>query len=559
MGKIGDLIVRLQLKHEDYKKGLKQAEKDTQGFAGTLGKIKGVGLAVWGAIGGAVIKFATDLIASTNRMGDAWAVFTSQSKARWDAFMSAVSAWDFQNFFARMRQAAAEAAEFTKALDTEFEVSNSIRLQRAAMEEELAALKVASQDATKTYDDRIAAAQQYIDKVTPIYDQILAQAKKMEDAHLGKWLAGTGIPDTEQVRNELRKFLVDIGKNSELADNLAQLLALSPDYAAASSVQLRSGKVGIANPIIDKYKALLQQVNQWGLSSGYSAAFGSSGTRLLQYFEAYTNMRGDVATAPLVDAMIAAGNAAGARNRETAEMQSLINGLVQQKANAAVKETIQEAAVSLKSDPALISTAGLQLNSLLSEVEWPKLPDIIPDDWLERNKEKVEAALAEAERLQYITNEINSQFNEAVVNSLSGATQALTECIMGIEGADASQVLAALLQPFAQTMISLGEILHAEGLAIEVFKTSLESLEGAPAIAAGLGLIALGSALSAGIQALSGSHSSSASAGGYDSASSSGSRSIDTYEQEITVHVVGEIAGDKIVLAGQKTLNKWNR
>ena len=42
-------------------------------------------------------------------------------------------------------------------------------------------------------------------------------------------------------------------------------------------------------------------------------------------------------------------------------------------------------------------------------------------------------------------------------------------------------------------------------------------------------------------------------------ADTSSNRSFETYEQEITVHVVGEIAGDKIVLAGQKTLNKWNR
>jgi hypothetical protein len=196
-----------------------------------------------------------------------------------------------------------------------------------------------------------------------------------------------------------------------------------------------------------------------------------------------------------------------------------------------------------------ITAPALQMN----------LPDIIPDDWLERNREKIDAALAEAMRLQQITNEINSQFNDAVVASLSGATQALADCIMGIEGADASQVLAALLQPFAQTMISLGEILLAEGTAIEVFKTSLSSLNGAAAIGAGIGLIALGSALAAGIKALGGASSSSASSGGYDSASSSGSRGVETYEQEITVHVVGEIAGDKIVLAGQKTLNKWNR
>jgi hypothetical protein len=104
-------------------------------------------------------------------------------------------------------------------------------------------------------------------------------------------------------------------------------------------------------------------------------------------------------------------------------------------------------------------------------------------------------------------------------------------------------------------------MLLAEGMAIKVFKSSLRNLDEAAAIGAGIGLIALGTALSAGIQALGGASSSSASAsaGGYDSASSSATKGMQTYEQEITVHVVGEIAGDKILLAGQKTLNKWNR
>jgi hypothetical protein len=142
------------------------------------------------------------------------------------------------------------------------------------------------------------------------------------------------------------------------------------------------------------------------------------------------------------------------------------------------------------------------------------------------------------------------------VQSLSGATQAITDCIAGIEGADASQVLAALLEPFASTMISLGEMLIAEGLAIEVFKESLTNLDGKKALAAGAALLVLGSALSSGIKALGGA--STASSDGYDSTSSA-SGNIDKYEQEITVHVVGEISGDKILIAAQKTQNKWNR
>lgn len=127
MGKIGDLWVRLGLKSDDYKKGMKDAKKETTTFSQNLGKMKATAIAVWAAVGTAVVKFAKDLIVSTNRMGDAWATFTSQSKAAWSTFLSSVSSWDFDNFFARMREATAEAAEYAKAMDSEFEVGNSIK------------------------------------------------------------------------------------------------------------------------------------------------------------------------------------------------------------------------------------------------------------------------------------------------------------------------------------------------------------------------------------------------------------------------------------------------
>lgn len=130
---------------------------------------------------------------------------------------------------------------------------------------------------------------------------------------------------------------------------------------------------------------------------------------------------------------------------------------------------------------------------------------------------------------------------------------------MGIEGADASDVLAALLKPFAQTMISLGTMLIAAGTGIEAFKKAFESLNGPVALAAGIGLVALGTALSAGIKALAGGGSGSTATTSQGASSSTPSQGYETYNQEITVNVVGEISGDKIVLAGQKTLNKWNR
>jgi hypothetical protein len=186
------------------------------------------------------------------------------------------------------------------------------------------------------------------------------------------------------------------------------------------------------------------------------------------------------------------------------------------------------------------------------------IPDIIPDDWLTRNRAKIDEALAEAMRLQGITEDINMMFENAVAGSLSGATQALTDAIAGIEGADASQVLAALLQPFASTMTQMGEMLIVEGAGIKAFKESLKSLNPAVAIGAGAALIALGAALSSGIQALGSSAGSSATTAS-SSAVASSSVSGKEFKSEQTIYVKGKISGADILIAGDNQRNKWSR
>lgn len=548
MGKIGDLIVRLQLKHQDYEKGLKKAEKETKGFGAALGKIKGIGLAVWGAIGGAVLKVASDMIKSTNQMEDKWAMFTTKAKAGWDTFVKALANGDFTNFVTKFKQATLAAQYLQEALDATTEVENSIRLQKAGMAEELAALEVLMRDQTKSYEDRAAAAQKYIDKVSPIYDQEIKRLEDLKKAYMVDF--GKGMWSKDQMTSPammkiVEDFLVKYGQNTKydllrgktLADTMA--MALVPyDVAPKGQEAVNEQR---------QRKAAIEQL-QW-LSESWG--WGTNTLYLLgKQYE--TQMNGEGIQA-LVDSIALFYEALGAKDSDLKKVYGILNSATAQMQKGGSGEANPAEEVARIMEPLAklpaITAPALQMN----------LPDIIPDDWLERNREKIDAALAEAMRLQQITNEINSQFNDAVVASLSGATQALADCIMGIEGADASQVLAALLQPFAQTAISLGEMLLATGLGITAFNESLKTLQGPVAIAAGLGLIALGSAMASGIRALGGASSTSASAGGYDSASSSASKGFETYEQEITVHVVGEIAGDKIVLAGQKTLNKWNR
>lgn len=547
MGKISDIWVRLGLKKEEFDKGMDDAAKQSEGFGAKLGKMKAGALAVWGAIGAAVTKFAQDLIASTNRMGDAWAVFTSQSRAAWDTFLSAISSWDFTNFFGRMREATAEAAEFAKALDTEFEVGNSIRLQRAAMAKELAALKVQMQDATKTFDERIQAAKDYIAKVSPIYDQIEAQAKRMEDAHLGKWLAGAGLGDDATVRADLRKFIVALGENTDMYGQLEQYSKAQRTIdKGVNALGSNYGKVNQAYADRAAVAAVIAEMQK-----DYS-------TDLVAMFRAYNDMRGDKDTAPLVEAMIAAGQAGALRDQETQEMQSVMNGLIQQKASAAAAEAAKKAmedakAISLDSvrDDIIEGIGEIDLTDIQVEpIKW--------DEVLGDYDAELDAFVDKWRETQAQVAELNGMLEDAIIASMSNGLQAITDLMFGLEGADASQVLAGILSPFADTMIQLGEMLLAEGLAIKAFKESLSSLNPYVAIGAGVALLAVGSALRSGIQKLGSAGSGATATSTYSGGSSYGG-DVQNIQTEMTIYVKGTLKGSDIVLSGQKTLNNWSR
>lgn len=544
MGKLGDLIVRLQLKHDDYKKGLKQAEKDTKGFGANLSKGINFVKAAWAGVGVAVVaagkKLVDEMAKASNNVGDFMNVKAKEIEAVWHTMITSITS-GFDNFFNRAAAASKAAKELAEFEDTEFEMVNSTKLLRSELMLQKALLDIDSKDATKSYTERIKAAKEYLRVTEDIYKIEEKFYKQLAEKAASTWLKSSSTPSgtilgySQSNAAALYKFLKEYGTDNGLQDAVKNYRKAWKEGKELWA-QTRSGKEALKWVNENRQNWEQTQYRRFALDLGWS------------YEEQHNDLQNG---AKLVDYYDKSNIAQAAFIEETKKIRTRINTL--QDALNKEKEKTEKAVDGLL-EPLdrlqNISAPALQMN----------LPDIIPDDWLERNRDKIDAALAEAMRLQGITEEINRQFNEAVVNSLSGATQALVGCIMGIEGADASQVLASLLQPFAKTMISLGEILLAEGLAIDVFKTSLKSLQGGPAIAAGLGLIALGAALSAGIQALAGSSGSATSASsGASAASSSASSGVDTYQQEITVNVVGEISGDKIVLAGQKTLNKWNR
>ena len=493
MGKIGDLFVRLGLKSDDYKKGINEAKKETQGFGSTLGKMKAGALAVWAAIGTAVVKLAGEFISSSNRISDAWDRTTAAMKAGWHTAITEITntkldTSSFKGFFKSIGEgfkkgagnvnAAAEAAkEMTRAFDAKFELTNSVRLQRLAIQEQLNELYIAMRDTSLSPGDRQAAADKYKALLKPIADAEVKVYGDMMSSAINAWQAGTGLNRSEA---EIIEFFTNVGTQAE---------AMAAKFPDINDVFIN--KKG------DKQNIVIYDI-------------------LAQYKEASNQMSN-------VDREI---------SRTTNSIKANIKNSLDSIADA-VKKYGQE---DLKLD--------LDIELEVDEIDMSDA-DAILNDFLATEQAKAQEIAS-----------LNQMIEDSFIQSFSGAVQAIADAAMGVEGAGFEQVMAAVLQPIARTATQLGEMLIAEGVAIKAFQESLKSLNPYVALAAGAALIALGATLSAGIQSLAGGASGATTAGAGSSTPSGG---VETYEQDITIHVVGSISGSDIILAGNKTLNKWAR
>ena len=543
MGKIGDLIVRLQLKYQDYQKGLKNATKETTGFVQSLGKIKTAGLAVWAAIGTAVMKVASDVVKATGIMEDKWETFTVKAKAGWDTFIKTLINGDWKDFTRKFKEATTAAAYLTEALQGDTEVQNSIALQKAAMADELAALEILMKDVTKSDEERARAVESYKKKVLPLYDQEIARLDKLRKAYavtLGAGIYSKSTMETPEMLDAVEKFLVEYGKdtqhkilnNRSLSEALA--IALKP-YNAAPKTNAEISEQRARKAMIERLSYLSQDMFPnldpnflFNIATNYETKFnGEQIQKIVEIIKQY-----DEAVAAFKD-----------ENKKIINLEASLTEKAKKLAEKSAEPlvTIDNLINSVDNiDLTDINIEPIDWNAILGDYDAPL--DEFVDKWRTTQEEVAQ---------------LNAMLEGAIVASMSNGMQALTDMLVGLEGADASQLMAALLQPFADTMISLGEMLIAQGLAVAAFKESLSSLDPAVALAAGATLLALGSALSSGIKKLgqtAGSGATSTSTGA--SSSTSGVENIQT---EMTIYVKGQLKGSDIVLSGQRTLNNWAR
>ena len=154
-------------------------------------------------------------------------------------------------------------------------------------------------------------------------------------------------------------------------------------------------------------------------------------------------------------------------------------------------------------------------------------------------------------------NEMLLDFSGIIVDSMASGIQAMTDAMFGLNDSGMKGVIAAFIAPFGDGLKQMGAGIAAYGTAMAAFKVSWSSP--GQAIAAGAALMAIGSIISSGAQALAQNPMGGMSGGTSASYGGSSLPAIQNYESTLTVEVTGRLSGSDIVIAGKKTQDKWRR
>ena len=172
---------------------LTDSSKAAESLGGVMRALAGpIGIII-GVIGGAIATFKLfkESIHTTQQTGDAFDYDMAAWTNTWEVFKKSVSTMDFSGFIVGATEAAAAGRKLKEVLDEMFEITNSIELQRSAISPVLAEYQRQMRDSTLSYKERLAAADNYLKKMSSFYKQEQDARKDVRDAELENLFAVT--------------------------------------------------------------------------------------------------------------------------------------------------------------------------------------------------------------------------------------------------------------------------------------------------------------------------------------------------------------------------------
>ena len=170
------------------------------------------------------------------------------------------------------------------------------------------------------------------------------------------------------------------------------------------------------------------------------------------------------------------------------------------------------------------------------------------------SKFQVDAITLQAKMLEF-TAGVNETLSYGLADGIAGFANSLGTALAN-GGNVISSIGASLLGTLGGVLVELGKMAIGVGIGIAAIKTALKTLNPAAAIGAGVALIAIGAAFSAGAAKLADSGSSSDASGGGTSSFSGGSSTSYSGSSSSGGTYVFEIQGTKLVGVLANTLKR---
>lgn len=544
MGKIGDLWVKLKLKSDEYKKGLDDAQGKTRSFADKIKGLSAAAVAVWGAIGAAATKMALDFVKSSQTVGDQWDILMTQFSTRWQQMRAelnrGIAEGGVKGFFKALFSDTTEvdAMDAGKALsqakDAMTEIEYAFKLNMAQTGPKLHELYLKMMNSALSASDREAAAKAYRQEIEGIYAPRVKGIKEILDKTVQQYLVIGGMSpnkySSEKVVDLIKMMGSDPAKvEREYSDFFAGYQSIGDDISGnlVNTMEAYYNATNEMNDILKRADRTAQSMEKTGLDDiikKLGAAKDGMADFRAQVAEEAEVMAADEEFQKMSDPL---------EEFERTHDEALSNMTEKQRTFAELAQESYEKAARAAYDYAQQEQESMDMA-----------------------QDAADTAMANLEDRMQKAEELNNMLSDSIASSISDSTQAFSDMLFGLDDADASAVLGALLQPFANMAKQLGEMLIVEGMGIAAFKESMKSLNPAVAIAAGAALVALGAALSSGIQALGKSGGSSAMSSSTGSSASTTNENIST---EMTVYVKGKISGKDILISGDNARSYYGR
>ena len=229
-----------------------KASETLKGVLAALATPVGIAIAAIGAAT-AAFKLFKSSIHETQQSGDAFDLRVAGWRATWDRFKQSVSTFDWSGFIRGAKEAARSGRELQTVLDEMFERSVSTRLQRAGLTQELATLEENIKNTGLSVEERRKAADDYINAVTPIYQQEIDQAKDVRDKRLSYLFDTTNrrkFASEEEKKAAQEEFAANL-KNYELNK---ELIKQAFEYVDAEDKLRESMRLGGIDPMRVEYQ-----------------------------------------------------------------------------------------------------------------------------------------------------------------------------------------------------------------------------------------------------------------------------------------------------------------